>query len=91
MWCGSRTGISRFGMGMKTAALSMSPVVEIYSWQESAAIYRIRCVIFRYRQDLLNWWSGIYWSYLPKRVRGAVTRVGNGRKPAIRGCSLSDP
>lgn len=38
---GNRTGISRFGMGMKTAALSMSPVVEIYSWQEPGAIYRM--------------------------------------------------
>jgi len=38
---GNRAGISRFGMGMKTAALSMSPVVEIYSWQEPGAIYRM--------------------------------------------------
>src|SRR4030095_15044923 len=30
----NRTGIGRFGMGMKTAALSMSPVMELYSWQE---------------------------------------------------------
>lgn len=36
---GNRTGIARFGMGMKTAALSMSPVMELYSWQERAAIY----------------------------------------------------
>jgi Histidine kinase-, DNA gyrase B-, and HSP90-like ATPase len=33
MTYGSRSGIGRFGMGMKTAGLSMSPVVEIYSWQ----------------------------------------------------------
>lgn len=38
---GSRTGISRFGMGMKTAALSISPVLEIYSWQEPGAAYRM--------------------------------------------------
>lgn len=36
---GNRTGIARFGMGMKTAALSMSPVMELYSWQEPEAIY----------------------------------------------------
>jgi hypothetical protein len=35
----NRKGIARFGMGMKTAALSMSPVLEIYSWQEPGAIY----------------------------------------------------
>ena len=38
---GSRTGISRFGMGMKTAALSMSPVLQIISWQEPGAAYRM--------------------------------------------------
>lgn len=36
---GNRDGIARFGMGMKTAALSMSPVMELYSWQEPNAIY----------------------------------------------------
>jgi len=34
---GARQGIARFGMGMKTAALSMSPVMELYSWQEAWA------------------------------------------------------
>jgi hypothetical protein len=38
---GNREGIGRFGMGMKTAALSMSPVMELYSWQESRAIYNM--------------------------------------------------
>ena len=38
---GSRTGISRFGMGMKTAALSISPVLHIISWQEPGAAYRM--------------------------------------------------
>jgi len=38
---GSRTGISRFGMGMKTAALSISPVMQIISWQEPGAAYRM--------------------------------------------------
>ena len=37
----NRSGIGRFGMGMKTAALSMSPLVEFYSWQEPKAIYNI--------------------------------------------------
>jgi hypothetical protein len=36
---GNRHGIARFGMGMKTAALSMSSVLEVYSWQEREAIY----------------------------------------------------
>lgn len=35
----NRDGIGRFGMGMKTAALSMSPVMELFSWQDPGAIY----------------------------------------------------
>ncbi len=38
---GNREGIGRFGMGMKTAALSMSPVMELYSWQEQGAFYKM--------------------------------------------------
>jgi hypothetical protein len=38
---GNRSGIGRFGMGMKTAALSMSPVMELYSWQEPKAVYNM--------------------------------------------------
>ena len=37
----NRSGIGRFGMGMKTAALSMSPLVEFFSWQEPKAFYNI--------------------------------------------------
>ena len=37
----NRAGIGRFGMGMKTAALSMSPLLELYSWQEPGAIYNM--------------------------------------------------
>lgn len=35
----NREGIGRYGMGMKTAALSMSPVFDVYSWQEPGAFY----------------------------------------------------
>jgi hypothetical protein len=38
---GNREGIARFGMGMKTAALSISPVMELYSWQEPSAFYNM--------------------------------------------------
>jgi len=37
----SRLGIGRYGMGMKTAALSISPFVEFYSWKETGAFYNI--------------------------------------------------
>jgi len=35
----NRDGIGRYGMGMKTAALSLTPVFDVYSWQEPRAIY----------------------------------------------------
>ena len=39
MYYENREGIGRFGVGMKTAALSMGPAMELYSWQEPAAVY----------------------------------------------------
>jgi Histidine kinase-, DNA gyrase B-, and HSP90-like ATPase len=36
-----RGGIGRYGMGMKTAALSMRPVLDVYSWQEPNAFYNM--------------------------------------------------
>src|SRR5262249_45298908 len=37
----NRTGIGRYGVGMKAAALSMGPVMEVYSWQEPGMIYNM--------------------------------------------------
>lgn len=37
----NRSSIGRYGVGMKAAALSMSPVMEVYSWQEAKAFYRM--------------------------------------------------
>ncbi len=39
MYYENRSGIGRFGVGMKTAALAMGPVLEVYSWQERNTIY----------------------------------------------------
>ena len=41
MYYENRLGIGRFGVGMKTAALSIGPAVELYSWQERGAIYNM--------------------------------------------------
>jgi len=37
----NRSGIGRYGMGMKTAALAMAPAVQIVSWQEKGIYYRM--------------------------------------------------
>lgn len=51
---GNRSGIGRFGMGMKTAALSLSPVMELYSWQEPKAIYSMTLDIEAIGKDKSN-------------------------------------
>lgn len=51
---GNRTRIGRFGMGMKTAALSMSPVMELYSWQEPEAIYSMTLDVEAIGKDRAN-------------------------------------
>jgi Histidine kinase-, DNA gyrase B-, and HSP90-like ATPase len=54
MTYGNREGIARFGMGMKTAALSMSPVLEVYSWQEPEAIYTMTLDVEAIGKDRAN-------------------------------------
>ncbi len=50
----NRTAIGRFGMGMKTAALSMSPVMELYSWQEREAYYSMTLDVEAIGKDRSN-------------------------------------
>ena len=49
-----RGGIGRYGMGMKTAALSMGPVLEVYSWQESNAFYNMTLDVQEIGSDRSN-------------------------------------
>ena len=51
---GNRSGIGRFGMGMKTAALSISPVMDLYSWQEPGAIYNLTLDVDAIGRDRAN-------------------------------------
>ncbi len=50
----NRKGIGRFGVGMKAAALSMSPVLEIFSWQEARAFYQMTLDVYEISQDKRN-------------------------------------
>jgi len=54
MYYGNREGIARFGMGMKTAALSISPILEAYSWQEPEAIYTMTLDVEAVGKDRAN-------------------------------------
>ena len=51
---GNRHGIGRFGMGMKTAALSMCPLLDVYSWQEASAIYNMTLDVEAIGKDRRN-------------------------------------
>ena len=68
---GNRKGIGRFGMGMKTAALSMSPVMDLYSWQEPKAFYNMTLdtdAIGRDRSNLVQLPEPSFNSVLPEPV-----------------------
>jgi len=74
---GNRKGIGRFGMGMKTAALSISPVMELYSWQEAAAFYGMTLdtdAIGRDRSNLVPLPEPSFNSVLPEPVLDMFTR-----------------
>lgn len=77
MTFGNRAGIGRFGMGMKTAALSMSPVMELYSWQEPGAIYNMALdveAIGKDRRNLVELPDPILLTELPDEVADLFTK-----------------
>jgi hypothetical protein len=68
---GNRERIGRFGMGMKTAALSMSPVMELFSWQEPGAIYNMTLdvdAIGKDRRNLIDLSDPVLLTELPDEV-----------------------
>lgn len=74
---GNRKGIGRFGMGMKTAALSISPVMELYSWQEPAGFYNMTLDtdgIGRDKSNLVALPEPSFTSILPEPVLDMFTR-----------------
>ncbi len=50
----SRKGIGRYGMGMKAAALNIARSVDVYSWQEPAAIYSMTLDVDALGKDKSN-------------------------------------
>ena len=73
----NRSGIGRFGMGMKTAALSISPVMDIYSWQEPGAIYEMTLdvdAVGRERANLVELSDPALMNTLPDEVAELFTK-----------------
>jgi hypothetical protein len=74
---GSRSGIGRYGMGMKTAALSMSPVMDLYSWQEPGAYYNMILdveAIGKERVNLIELSEPVLMDQLPSDISDILTK-----------------
>lgn len=66
-----RTGIGRFGVGMKTAALAMAPTLEVFSWQEPGSIYQMELDVEEIgsrRQDALTLDEPVFMDSLPFEI-----------------------
>ena len=51
---GNRSGIGRYGMGMKAAALNIARSVDVYSWQEPGAFYSMTLDVDEIGKDRNN-------------------------------------
>jgi hypothetical protein len=74
---GRRAGIGRYGMGMKTAALSLSPVMDLYSWQEPKSIYNMTLdveAIGRERANLIELPEPRLLDVLPSDISDILTK-----------------
>jgi hypothetical protein len=74
---GNREGIGRYGMGMKTAALSMSPTLEAYSWQEPLAFYSMTLDVDDIggnKSNLIELPDPILHDQLPSEIADVFTR-----------------
>ena len=73
----NRSNIGRYGMGMKTAALSMCPVLDLYSWQEAGAYYNMTLdveAIGKERSNLVELPDPALMDLLPSKVSDILTR-----------------
>ena len=72
-----RKGIGRYGMGMKTAALSMGPTLEVYSWQEPNAFYNMTLDVQEIgadRSNLIELPDPTLVTELPSEIADILTR-----------------
>ncbi len=73
----SRSGIGRYGMGMKSASLHLCPVLDIYSWQEPGAYYNLALdveEIGNSRSNLIEMADPTLCDQLPSEVVDILTR-----------------
>ena len=81
---GNRSGIGRYGMGMKTAALNIAPSVDVYSWQEPGAFYSMTLdveKIGKEKKDMIELPDPKFTDALPSDVAEMFTKpMDNAKK-----------
>ncbi len=73
----NRSGMGRYGMGMKAAALNVAPSVDVYSWQEPGAYYSMTLdveEIGRNRNNMIELPDPQLSDELPSEVAEMLTR-----------------
>jgi len=88
----NRSGIGRYGVGMKSAALSMGPVLDIISWQERGAFYEMTLDISAIgddRSNVVNLASPTFLDKLPTELAEIFSGVmrtpaAEAQEPLIR-------
>ena len=73
----NRSGIGRYGMGMKTAAFSMCPIMDLYSWQETGAYYNMTLdveAIGKERANLIELPDPTLMDQLPSEISDMLTK-----------------
>jgi hypothetical protein len=76
----NRSGIGRYGMGMKAAALNIARSVDVYSWQEKGAFYSMTLdvdAIGRDRKDMIELEDPQLSDALPSAIADIITRPMN--------------
>ena len=84
----NRSGIGRYGMGMKTAALNITRCVDVYSWQEPGAFYSMTLDVDKIgqdRKDMIELPDPEFTDTLPSEVAEMFTKpMDYARKGATR-------
>jgi len=81
----NRSGIGRYGMGMKAAALNIAPSVDVYSWQEPGAFYSMTLDVERIgqdRSDMIELPDPEFSDTLPSEVAEMFTKLMDYAKKA---------
>lgn len=90
----NRSGIGRYGIGMKGAALSMGQSLEIISWQEPGAFYSMELDISDVGEDrgnVVNLPNPVFQDRLPDEISGILSRPVTFPRSDVQESFVDDP